>query len=369
MFPRKTSKIIQRAVLLASAAFLSWLILNSKWPAMPFLPSDVSFLLVPFLSFFIVLFVASVASTSVDDELWKGVVTKALRGLAFSVFIFQIYSWAPIPSFVQVTFLPLQVTWGVIVASTIAVEFPKIHRYREPLLTAVSATILALFSYYVGTIFSKENSSIINFVLPFVGGLLTVGFGAFMGFLKYTKLRRIQILAEWISHELVRNFLVGFLFVLYVFFFRPSVVGKVPSWIAVEWIFISSVVAVMYFNVTKLSKDLYADVGVERKWRKHVQKVKRETGRDFSELLHVQKLFVNENIKEPLLVYMTFYLHYLEQPDSILTALTSLVNYREVESPLAFLPWVKKRVERKNREARTNILEKILEGLEKAGNT
>ncbi len=202
-----------------------------------------------------------------------------------------------------------------------------------------------------------------------MGGLLAVGLGALIGFFRYTKILRIQMVAEWISQELVRNFLVGFLFVLYMFFFRPSVVGAWPSWIAIEWVLISSVVAVMYFNVTKLSRDLYADSRFESKWRKHVQKVRYEKGKDFTELLDVQKLFVDENLKEPLLVYLTFYLHYLGQPDSILTAvLTPLIEHREIESALAFLPWVKRRIEEKNREARTKILENILQRLEKVGN-
>jgi hypothetical protein len=351
MIREKTNKIIQRAVLLASGSFVVWFILNLKWSRMLFFPSDVSFFLAPFLVFFILLFVASVVSILISNPLRKRVASKTLRGLAFSILLFQIYKWAPVPGFVQVTFLPVSLTLWVIVTSTIAVESPKIQKYRELLLPTVSANMLASSIYYVALLLSKENSSIINSVLPFVGGLVSVGLGALIGFLKYTGIPRTQMVAERISDEPGRNFLAGFLFSLYIFFFRPSVIASLPSWIAVEWFLISSAVAAMYFNIARLSNDLYANVTFEKRWRKHIQKIERETGKDFSDLLNVQKMFVNQNVKEPLLVFMTFYLNYLGQPDSILAALTPLIYYREVKSPLAFLPWVKRRIEKKNKDS------------------
>lgn len=366
MIREKANKIIQRAVLLVSGSLVIWFIFNMKWFSVLSFPSDISFFLVPFLVFFAFLFVANIASILINNPLWKRVANKTLKGMAFSAFLLQVYEWSPVPGFVQVTLPPLILTLWVIVASTIVAESPKIRRYRKLFITTVSAHMLASSIYYIGALLSKANSSIINSVFPFVGGMVSVGIGALVGFLRYTPRLRTRMVAERISDEPGRNFLAGFLFSLYIFFFRPSVIASVPLWIAVEWFFISSGVTAIYFSVARLSNDLYTDVELEKKWRKHIQEVERETGKDFSELLNVQGMFVNQNVIEPLLVFMTFYLHYLGQPDSILAALTPLIHYREVRSRLAFLPWVKQRIAKKNKVARMKVLEDILKRLKQA---
>ncbi|MCW3977451.1 MAG: hypothetical protein NWE77_05915, partial [Candidatus Bathyarchaeota archaeon] len=120
----------------------------------------------------------------------------------------------------------------------------------------------------------------------------------------------------------------------------------------------------------RLSTDDFYDASGRPSWKKHVPDVRRETGRDFIRVTSVMEQFVNDGIKEPLLVYLTMHLQRLgETAEAILKVLGPLIDYEKNtrRHTLYFLifPWTKKRTAMNDKKARGILLDLLLEQIDR----
>jgi len=171
------------------------------------------------------------------------------------------------------------------------------------------------------------------------------------------------------SEDPARNFFTGFLITAYLNLVRPPLNAYVTFLPYVEWIAIALLVYMMY-TMTRLStKEFYVSSG-GLGWKRHVQEVRRETGRNLIRVTSVMEQFVDHGVKEPLLVYLTLHLQRLgETEEDILKTLSPLIDYQKnaQRHKLYFLtfPWTKRKLAIRTKKTRENILNTLLKKIDR----
>lgn len=237
---------------------------------------------------------------------------------------------------------------------TLAVLFLSVQRYILDYLAQPRSQILLLIAY----------SSI-----PIAGGLIALSSCFLLGAFTVVQNPVTSHFLDRISEGPERNFFLGFLITAYFVLARPPLATNAPFLPYVEWTVIVLAVYVIY-SMTRLSTDDFYDVSGRPSWKKHVPDVRRETGRDFIRVTSVMEQFVNDGIKEPLLVYLTMHLQRLgETAEAILKVLGPLIDYEKDtrRHTLYFLifPWTKKRTAMNDKKARGILLDLLLEQIDR----
>lgn len=306
---RKLIEVAKIGIIWTVVAFLLFLFLSPTFLALNFFNLDPSFLLVPSLSFIVIFFSSNVASIAIKRPSRKKVATKWLRTLALSVFFFLV--------------------------SKSAVDNASI-------------------------ILPQRYALLLRLALSFTGGLLGLSLGSLFGLLENIRDSRISSASKWISEGLTRNFVFGFFLTAYISFVRYPLIELNPYVAIAEWVAVALAVAVVYINVKMVSEE-YDPVLENTEWRKHIQEVERETGEDFKHLTFVQEQFVNQGIKEPLLIYLTLFLRNLGKNEKqIIRTVAPLLYYRDKKTSVFALPLVKENLKRRNKESRKKILEDFM---------
>ncbi len=172
-------------------------------------------------------------------------------------------------------------------------------------------------------------------------------------------------LFELVAEDSARNFFIGFLVIGYLNLVRPSLAFNMLFLPYLEWAVIALTVYAMYTMTRPAANQLYVS-SVSLSWKRHVQVIRAETGRDLMYTTSVLEQFVNHGVKEPLLIYLTLHLQRLGKTDEeILRTLSPLIDYREYAQrhKLYFLafPWAKRKLALRNRKAREDLLNALLE--------
>ena len=306
---RKLIEAAKIGIIWVAVAFLLFLFLSPTFLALNFFNPDPSFLLVPSLSSIVILFSSNVASIAIKRPSRKKIATKWLRTLALSVFFFLVSK------------------------------------------SAIDNASIILPQGYV---------SLSYLAFSFTGGLLGLSLGSLFGLLENTRHSRISSASKWISEGLTRNFVFGFSLTAYISFVRYPLIELNPYVAIVEWVAVALAVAVVYINVKMVFEEYGPDLE-NTGWKKHIQEVERETGDDFKNLTFVQEQFVNQGIKEPLMIYLTLLLRDLGKNEKqIVRTMAPLSYYRDKKTSVFALPFIKENLERRNKESRKEILEDFM---------
>lgn len=165
--------------------------------------------------------------------------------------------------------------------------------------------------------------------LPFLGGFIALFLGSVVSTISLRGSSVTLGLIRHMSTSPKRNFILGFLASAYLTLIRPRLALSVSFLLYCEWLAAVFGVYLVYF-VTGLSFNETYDHSETLGWRKHVQEVSRETGRDFKQMVAVVDQFISQGVKEPLLVYLALYLQRLGGTEQeILDVLDPLVCFRE----------------------------------------
>jgi hypothetical protein len=204
--------------------------------------------------------------------------------------------------------------------------------------------------------------------LLIAGGLIAVSFCSLLGtFVRVENLAMSRLLIR-ASEDPVRNFFIGFLMTAYLNLVRPPLTTNLLFLPYMEWVVISLAVYAMY-TMTRLSTKEFYGSSEGLGWKRHIQEVKRETGRDLVHVTAVMEQFVDHGVKEPLLVYLALHLQRLrETEEGILNTLSPLIDYQKNAGrhKLYFLvfPWTKRKFAMRNKEAREVLLKTLLEKID-----
>ena len=201
--------------------------------------------------------------------------------------------------------------------------------------------------------------------LPIAGGLITLSFCSLLGAFSDVENSATSHLLRRISEDSVRNFFIGFLVTAYLNLVRPPLAANVPFLPFVEWVTIALAVYVMY-TMTRFSTEEFYISSEGLGWKRHIQEVRRETGRDLIRITSVMEQFVDHEVKGPLLVYLTLHLQRLEETEEdILKTLSQLIDYQENKSHFLAFPWTKRKLAMRNKKARENLLNTLLEKIDR----
>lgn len=363
--PSKARNVAATGALWVIVSIFTYLLLKPVWLVPQILPFELSFLVVPLIVSFGILCISSIARVTIGRKPWNAMATKGLNGLALFMFVSLIFQEAPVSAAFTDAFHPLQL---IILASTGLALFKELSKICERLGLLLIALCTGILGYGLYTL--SDGLSVVwkpfrYTCLPLLVGSLVASISVLFGFFKDVKRPSISGLSEWISDGCLRNFFLAFLLAGYVFHLRPYILDKVPLVVILEWVTVSLAVAVMYASAKSLSKQFYVDLKFAD-WKKHIQKVKRQEGDTFRKELSLQKLFVDQGIKTPLLVHYILSLTDLESSEEkIVEAVRQLVAYRDATPVWMALPWVKKKMQKKNSNARKQIVENLTETIVK----
>ena len=242
---------------------------------------------------------------------------------------------------------------------------------KSKLVALIFSVLLVLIAKYVvdhnAEALPQLQRQITYASLPIAGGLTTLSLCSLLKtFVDTDNLAASHLLREDLEAQ-TTYFFIGFLATAYLSLIRPPLAAYVPFLPYVEWVAVALVVYVMYDMTKPSAKELY--IGSEGAgWKKHVQDVGRETGRDLIRITSVMQQFVDYGVKEPLLVYLTLHLQRLgETEESILKLLKPLITYQENARRhrlyyLAF-PWRKRKLAERSKKAREDLLKKLLKNV------
>lgn len=240
------------------------------------------------------------------------------------------------------------------------------------LAVLIFSIILLLILRYVTSnspeVFPQALRMITFVFLPVAGGLITLSFCSLLGAFSRVGSSAISHPLTRISENQARNFFFGFLFTAYLILVRPPLAVNLISLPYIEWAIIALTVYVVYDMTRQSTKKLYLD-SEDLGWKRHEQKIRRETGRELIRVASVMEQFVERGVKEPLLVYLALYLQRLgENEEDILKTLSPLVEYREdaQRHRLRFLIFPQKRRNhaRRSKEAREKLLSNLMDKMD-----
>lgn len=206
--------------------------------------------------------------------------------------------------------------------------------------------------------------------LPVAGGLIALSFCSLLGTFAVLENSATSHLLKRTSEDPARNFFIGFLITAYLNLVRPPLTFNLPFLPYMEWVTIALAVYVVYTMTRLPTEELYASPEGPG-WKRHIQEVKRETGRDLIRITSVMEQFVVHGVKEPLIVYLALHLQRLgETEEDILKTLSPLINYQNAQRHrLYFLvfPWTQGKFAMRNKEARQNLLNTLLKKIDGLG--
>lgn len=235
----------------------------------------------------------------------------------------------------------------------LSVLFISVHRYIVDYLKEPQSQILPLVAY----------SSI-----AVAGGLIVLSSCSLLGMFAAVQNSATSHLIGQVSEGSGRNFFLGFSVTAYLIVVRPPLALSAPFLPYVEWVAIVLAVYGIY-SMTRLSIDEFSVALGSSSWKRQIQDVRRETGRDLMRVTSAMEQFVNDGVKEPLLVYLTMHLQRLgETAEDILKVLSPLIIYerdtRRRELYFLLFPWTKRKIARRNKEARGVLLNLLLEQID-----
>lgn len=240
---------------------------------------------------------------------------------------------------------------------------------RSKLMILISSALLLLGLKYV-TDHSVESLSwvlqlLVYASIPTAGGLIALSFASLLEPSSDVENSTISHLLRRISEDPSRNFIVGFFASAYLSLVRTSLVTNVPFLPYIEWVSIVLAVYVMY-STARFSSEEFNTASEDLGWKKHVQEVSREPGRDLVRVKEVMAQFIHNAVKEPLLVYLTLHLQRLgKTEEEILKTLSPLISYRlPSRGFFAFLP-ARGKIATKEEEVRDGLLSAIFEEIDR----
>jgi hypothetical protein len=244
---------------------------------------------------------------------------------------------------------------------------------KTKFVALIFSVLFLLISRYV----IDHSAEALPQVLPLVahaslliaGGLITLSFGSLLRTFVDVENWAASSLFREVLQEQASDFFIGFIIVAYLSLIRPPLAAHVTFIPYVEWIAIALVVYVMYTTTRQPADEIYISSQAPD-WKRHVQEIRRETGRDLTRVTSVMEQFVDHGVKEPLLVYLTLHLQMLgDTEEEILKTLNSLIDYREnaqrYQSHFLAFPGTKRKLAMRNKEARENLLDALLKKVDK----
>ena len=175
----------------------------------------------------------------------------------------------------------------------------------------------------------------------------------------------VSDVCSWFGGAIGNIIVIAILLGTYLAVIRPEWIDRYRYAPLVDWGIVVSIVCYAYWNARSGLGAPYALPVVLESWRKHMQQVEIKIGREFEQLAIVQKRFIEDGERGPLLVHLTILLGDNEwHEDQVYSVLQPLINYRDVDPPWFSFTWKRRRIRRQNQETRRKLVNHIVNSLE-----
>ena len=205
---------------------------------------------------------------------------------------------------------------------------------------------------------------LVDFQSAFFAGLIVVAAALVLSYGAKSENVIVRDLSSWLYKSQLRNFLIGFLFGLYLLTLRPIFAVIFPPIQLFEWGIAGFIVSRAYSGFkSEVDKKYTISLSVAP-WTKHIQKITYRKDEDFEALKEIQEVFVDLRDKGPLMLYLTLLLSRNGfSIDQINQLLNPLIYYSDEKIPLIAFGWEKRRIIKKNRKRREQVLRNLMERL------
>jgi len=200
--------------------------------------------------------------------------------------------------------------------------------------------------------------------LAIFAGFVCASFAALAAFGEKSKSPIFSGIFKWLVNSQLSIMLIACFIIIYFGFFRPEILINWQYLQLLDWIIVVAMVWGSFSSVrgsiNRLSAPLtYSD------WEKHTQKIENKIDEDLEYAERVQRQFVEDGVKEELVVYLVDVLQkngrYSLQ--SISLQLDPLINYQDEPVPSLSFEWVKNRVSQRNRKNRAMLLAELMDNI------
>lgn len=348
---------------------------------------DLSFLTRPFM-ILIVLLLPSRLINAFTEQNWAKGVRIALDGLALIFFAYTFFE-ASSPILSNHRSLTAFTVLAIIGISVIrAKDLARFEGFKH-VISGAAVLLIGYALWEVSLHFSKGLGSLplsldqlalgplkiwegnlntqlglADFRNAFFAGLIVIAVALFLSCGVKSKNSIIKEVSNWLYKSQLRNFLIGFLFCFYLLTLRPILSVIFPPIQLFEWGIAGFIVARTYSGFKSEIDKRYTVLPRKSPWTKHVQRVTYRKDEDFEAVKELQEHFVEKGVKAPLTLYLTqllskngFSIEHMSQ------ILGSIIYYEDEKIPLIAFGWEKKRIIKKNRKKREEVLKDLMETL------
>lgn len=199
-------------------------------------------------------------------------------------------------------------------------------------------------------------------------GTIAMVVSALLVYLRGARHPLVSGFSQWASGSQSKAFIIGGLAGTYFAFIRPPLFDSFRYAYAVEWFVIAAVAWRLMAIIREESGRVYTRQTWEMgytSWRKHRQEVETRTDAQLSDIQRALQWFVEEGIKDEMVVLMVNSLSSkgLDRP-SVARLIHGLMAYQERPVPFLAFPFQRRRAIKHNLEARYRLLKETVGALD-----
>lgn len=343
-----------------------------------YLKYDLSFVLLPFLGYFILNFISKQIGVTIfpaEGELLACI----LNGIALSFWVYFFFSHAQLLTRIPLlagsrTFLDslahISAFLVIIIVGNTILKLAGVVKYVlrrvniSPFFSMAGWMLIGLGLWRSFSVFSE--------IWPPFNGIgqvifisITVLAVSYLG-LYGLKSRNLLLsdVSQWLSSGPGEKFLVAGLVAAYVIFLRKALFAYISTGYLVEWL-LFCILSWRIFESTKerLVKHFVVPVK-ETDWHKHIQRVDDLTDEDFSKLVILQEDYVAGGSRQEILLYLRqLLIQNGHNEEDISEILHPIIEHNDRKTPWYIFGYWKRRILRFNRWKRQESLKNTIKQL------
>lgn len=198
-------------------------------------------------------------------------------------------------------------------------------------------------------------------------GFVTLAFSSLFLYFTESDSKFVSGASEWLIASRLGIMLLVCFITGYVAAFRPILFQDFEYLPLVDWGLVAFFVWIIFLNAReKIERNLSTSTE-SYSWEVDVSSPEKRLNEDLVDLERAQEKFVEEGIKEDLIVNLVWKIQKsCISEEEIPNLLRGLVNYQD--KPISFLTWgwMKNRIEKNNREARERMLRETMDAIKKS---
>ena len=177
-------------------------------------------------------------------------------------------------------------------------------------------------------------------------------------------------IGQWIGRSQIRNFTLGGFLASYFLVIRPALLDTFVYAMIFEWMVVVAITWQLYSGLRNNIGQAYLMMPrplPQDRWQRHEQRISQTHPEFLPYFQEMQREFLEDGINDRLLIHVTTVLweNGLRQ-SQIAQIVYPLMHHRDRTIPVPALPWETRWVRRRNRRKRQQLLDEIMQVLNRA---